>query len=43
MTELIWEGKYDRDGRKVAPPRIALPFQTWSTSARSTRQSAPAT
>ena len=28
MTELIWEGKYDEKGRKVAPPRIALPFQT---------------
>jgi hypothetical protein len=24
MTELIWEGKYDESGRKVAPPRIAL-------------------
>ncbi|CAN5320597.1 hypothetical protein BH24GEM2_BH24GEM2_19670 [soil metagenome] len=31
MTELIWEGKYDKDGRKVAPPRIALPFQTVET------------
>jgi hypothetical protein len=28
VTELIWEGKYDAQGRKVAPPRIALPFQT---------------
>lgn len=28
MTERIWEGKYDEQGRKVAPPRIALPFQT---------------
>jgi hypothetical protein len=27
MTELIWEGKYDK-GRKVGPPRIGLPFQT---------------
>jgi hypothetical protein len=27
MTELIWDGKYDTNGRKVAPPRIALPFQ----------------
>ena len=27
MTELIWEGKY-RDGKKVEPARIALPFQT---------------
>src|SRR6266571_8959020 len=31
MTELIWEGKYDPQGRKVAPPRIALPFQTVET------------
>ncbi len=30
MTELVWEGKY-RDGRKVAPVRIALPFQTIET------------
>lgn len=28
MTELIWDGKYDEQGRKVAPPRITLPFQT---------------
>ena len=31
MTELIWDGKYDAQGRKVAPPRIALPFQTVET------------
>ena len=31
MTELIWEGKYDQNGRKVAPLRIALPFQTVET------------
>ena len=31
MTELIWDGKYDRDGRKVAPLRVALPFQTVET------------
>jgi hypothetical protein len=31
MTELIWDGKYDAHGRKVAPPRIALPFQTVET------------
>lgn len=30
MTELIWEGKY-KDGKKVAPVRIALPFQTIET------------
>src|SRR5438132_6067858 len=27
-TELIWGGKYDADGRRVAPLRVALPFQT---------------
>ena len=31
MTELIWEGKYNDRGRKAAPPRIALPFQTVET------------
>ncbi len=30
MTELIWDGKY-KDGRKAAPVRIALPFQTIET------------
>jgi hypothetical protein len=27
-TELIWEGNYDGDGKRVAPLRVALPFQT---------------
>src|ERR1041384_2623897 len=36
MTELIWDGKYDDKGRKVAPPRIALPFQTVETVNEST-------
>jgi DNA modification methylase len=31
MTELVWEGKYDEAGRKVAPLRVALPFQTVET------------
>jgi DNA modification methylase len=31
MTELTWEGKYDNDGKKTAPVRIALPFQTIET------------
>lgn len=31
MAELIWDGKYDDQGRRVAPPRIALPFQTVET------------
>ena len=30
MTELNWDGKY-RDGKKVGPVRIALPFQTVET------------
>jgi hypothetical protein len=28
MTELLWDGKYDQRGRKVAPLRVSLPFQT---------------
>lgn len=31
MTELIWDGKYDKDGRRVAPLRVSLPFQTVET------------
>ena len=31
MTELTWQGKYDKNGRKKAPLRIALPFQTIET------------
>ncbi len=31
MTELIWDGKYTKDGRRSAPFRIALPFQTIET------------
>lgn len=30
MTELIWDGKY-KEGKKVAPVRIPLPFQTIET------------
>ena len=30
MTEITWEGKH-KDGKKVAPVRIALPFQTIET------------
>jgi adenine-specific DNA-methyltransferase len=28
MTELIWDGKYDKEGRRVAPLKVTLPFQT---------------
>lgn len=31
MPELIWKGKYDDAGRKVAPLRMMLPFQTVET------------
>src|SRR5690349_1313592 len=31
MAELIWQGKYTADGKRVAPSRIALPFQTIET------------
>jgi hypothetical protein len=30
-AELIWEGKNDAQGRRVAPLRVALPFQTVET------------
>jgi len=30
MIELVWEGKY-KNGKKVAPVRIALQFQTIET------------
>jgi adenine specific DNA methylase Mod len=30
-AELIWEGKYDDAGRRVAPLRVPLPFQTVET------------
>ena len=31
MPELIWYGKYDEDGKRNGPLRIALPFQTVET------------
>ena len=37
MTELVWEGKY-KDGKKVTPVRIALPFQTIETVNESAQQ-----
>src|SRR5436309_7519014 len=30
-TELVWDGKYDASGKRVAPLRVALPFQTVET------------
>ena len=38
MVELIWEGKYDEQGRRTAPPRIQLPFQTVETVNESAQQ-----
>ncbi len=38
MTELIWDGKYDEDGRRVGPLRAALPFQTVETVNESAQQ-----
>ena len=37
MTELIWDGKY-KDGKRVAPLRVALPFQTIETVNESAQQ-----
>jgi adenine-specific DNA-methyltransferase len=37
MTELIWDGKY-KDGKRVAPLRVALPFQTVETVNESAQQ-----
>jgi len=37
MTELIWDGKY-KDGKKVSPVRIALPFQTIETVNESSQE-----
>ena len=31
MTELRWDGKYNKSGKKNGPVRIALPFQTIET------------
>ena len=38
MPELIWEGKYDEQGRIVGPPRVALPFQTIETVNQSAQE-----
>src|SRR5712692_9369476 len=37
MTELMWDGKY-KDGKKVGPVHIQLPFQTVETVNESTQQ-----
>jgi len=38
MVELIWDGKYDENGRRVAPLRVALPFQAVETVNESAQQ-----
>jgi DNA modification methylase len=38
LVELIWDRKYDKSGNKVAPVRVALPFQTIETLNESTQQ-----
>src|SRR5262245_18075601 len=30
-TELVWDGKYDANGNRAAPLKVALPFQTVET------------
>ncbi len=36
MTELTWQGKYDENGKRAAPLRVSLPFQTVETINEST-------
>ena len=31
VVELTWEGKYDADGKRIAPLQVQLPFQTVET------------
>ena len=38
MVELRWQGKYDKDGKRVAPLKVALPFQTVETVNESAQQ-----
>jgi len=38
MVELIWDGKYDASGKRVAPLKLKLPFQTVETVNVSTQQ-----
>jgi adenine specific DNA methylase Mod len=38
MVELIWDGKYDATGKRTAPVRIALAFQTVETVNESAQQ-----
>jgi len=38
MVELTWQGKYDADGKRTAPLRLQLPFQTVETVNESAQQ-----
>jgi adenine specific DNA methylase Mod len=38
MVELIWDGKYDSNGKRTSPPRLKLPFQTVETINESAQQ-----
>ena len=38
MVELTWQGKYDAGGKRTAPLRVQLPFQTVETVNGSTQQ-----
>ena len=38
MVELVWDGKYDSNGKRVAPLRLKLPFQTVETVNESVQQ-----
>ena len=38
MVELIWDGKYDEKGKRAAPLRVDLPFQTVETVNESAQQ-----
>jgi len=38
MVEFIWDGKYDEHGKRTAPLRIQLPFQTVETVNESAQQ-----
>lgn len=42
-VELTWDGKYNKQGRRVIPPRVALPFQVVETNnqSRATREQTP--
>lgn len=38
MVEILWKGKYDSEGRKIAPLKVQLPLQTIETVNESTQE-----